>query len=199
MYFLQIAHSSEGQEQPTGIDHQAFAQVPICGWILQGCGERSYFWTHKMTALVMEPLVMPKNPGLFHAEDRRSCHFLGQATPLGPAWAELGDPASRVDMLCIVMWLLFKPYIYIYTHTMYTVYIYIYIHIYIYIYVDVYIYLNTYMQVYMLRKPASWLVAVCERSENRGCGGVVAEVVRNLVLRWCLGWVSGAFWRVMYH
>ena len=25
--------------------------------------------------------------------------------------------------------------------------------------------------VYMLRKPASWLVAVCERSENRGCGG----------------------------
>ena len=22
-----------------------------------------------------------------------------------------------------------------------------------------------------LRKPASWLVAVCERSENRGCGG----------------------------
>ena len=25
--------------------------------------------------------------------------------------------------------------------------------------------------VYILRKPASWLVAVCERSENRGCGG----------------------------
>ena len=24
---------------------------------------------------------------------------------------------------------------------------------------------------FMLRKPASWLVAVCERSENRGCGG----------------------------
>ena len=23
----------------------------------------------------------------------------------------------------------------------------------------------------LLRKPASWLVAVCERSENRGCGG----------------------------
>ena len=23
----------------------------------------------------------------------------------------------------------------------------------------------------ILRKPASWLVAVCERSENRGCGG----------------------------
>ena len=22
-----------------------------------------------------------------------------------------------------------------------------------------------------LRKPASWLVAVCERGENRGCGG----------------------------
>ena len=25
--------------------------------------------------------------------------------------------------------------------------------------------------VHILRKPASWLVAVCERSENRGCGG----------------------------
>ena len=25
--------------------------------------------------------------------------------------------------------------------------------------------------IYILRKPASWLVAVCERSENRGCGG----------------------------
>ena len=24
---------------------------------------------------------------------------------------------------------------------------------------------------HILRKPASWLVAVCERSENRGCGG----------------------------
>ena len=24
---------------------------------------------------------------------------------------------------------------------------------------------------WFLRKPASWLVAVCERSENRGCGG----------------------------
>jgi len=28
-----------------------------------------------------------------------------------------------------------------------------------------------YMYLYILRKPASWLVAVCERSENRGCGG----------------------------
>ena len=28
-----------------------------------------------------------------------------------------------------------------------------------------------YIYIYILRKPASWLVAVCERSENRGCGG----------------------------
>ena len=35
-----------------------------------------------------------------------------------------------------------------------------------------------------LRKPASWLVAVCERSENRGCGGgVVDEMGQNLALR----------------
>ena len=37
-----------------------------------------------------------------------------------------------------------------------------------------------------LRKPASWLVAVCERSENRGCGGgVVAERERNLAVPLC--------------
>ena len=34
----------------------------------------------------------------------------------------------------------------------------------------------------MLRKPASWLVAVYERSENR-CGGVVDETAANLALR----------------
>ena len=33
---------------------------------------------------------------------------------------------------------------------------------------------SAYIYIYnmiILRKPASWLVAVCERSENRGCGG----------------------------
>ena len=38
----------------------------------------------------------------------------------------------------------------------------------------------------LLRKPASWLVAVCERSESRGCGGVVvAERERNLAVPLC--------------
>ena len=30
---------------------------------------------------------------------------------------------------------------------------------------------GTFLFSHILRKPASWLVAVCERSENRGCGG----------------------------
>ena len=30
---------------------------------------------------------------------------------------------------------------------------------------------NGLLSLKILRKPASWLVAVCERSENRGCGG----------------------------
>ena len=42
-----------------------------------------------------------------------------------------------------------------------------------------------YLYIYILRKPASWLVAVCERSENRGCGGVVAERERNLAVPLC--------------
>ena len=51
----------------------------------------------------------------------------------------------------------------------------------------------------ILRKPASWLVAVCERSENRGCGGVVAEREWNLAVPLCLAPENGAFCRVMYH
>ena len=51
-----------------------------------------------------------------------------------------------------------------------------------------------------LRKPASWLVAVCERSENRGCGGgVVAERERNLAVPLCWARENGAFCWIMYH
>ena len=35
----------------------------------------------------------------------------------------------------------------------------------------------------LLRKPASWLVAVCERSENRGLGGLVDSEEQNLAVR----------------
>ena len=38
------------------------------------------------------------------------------------------------------------------------------------IYMDQFVCIPVHMVV-SLRKPASWLVAVCERSENRGCGG----------------------------
>ena len=36
---------------------------------------------------------------------------------------------------------------------------------------------------FLLRKPASWLVAVCERSENRGLGGLVDSEDQNLAVR----------------
>ena len=50
------------------------------------------------------------------------------------------------------------------THTYIHIYIYItYIHIYIYTYIHIYIYYES--------QPGSWLVAICERSENRGSGG----------------------------
>ena len=70
------------------------------------------------------------------------------------------------------------------------VYIYIitvtYIYIYIYLLYILYMFVSIGMYVYsILRKPASWLVAVCERSENRGCGGVVAERERNLAVPLC--------------
>ena len=52
----------------------------------------------------------------------------------------------------------------------------------------------------ILRKPASWLVAVCERSENRGVwGGLVAERERNLAVPLCWARENGAFCGIMYH
>ena len=55
--------------------------------------------------------------------------------------------------------------------------------IYIYIYTHLNILIFIFIYIYILRKPASWLVAVCERSEDRGCGGgVVAEREWNLAV-----------------
>ena len=42
---------------------------------------------------------------------------------------------------------------------------------------------HTMMFCILLRKPASWLVAVCERSENRGLGGLVDSEAPNLAVR----------------
>ena len=65
--------------------------------------------------------------------------------------------------------MVYMIYVCIHMHMHIYIYTYIYIHIYIYIYICTYT--RIYIYIYMLRKPASWLVAVCERSENRGCGG----------------------------
>ena len=86
-----------------------------------------------------------------------------------------------------------------------------------YIYIDsVYIYIHVYTHadtegererercictyIYILRKPASWIVAVCEQSEYKGgLGGGLAQVRQNLAITWGEGYVLGAFFRVMYH
>ena len=47
----------------------------------------------------------------------------------------------------------------------------------------VYIYINK--EKYYESQPGSWLVVICERSENRGSGGVVAKRVKNGGNRWC--------------
>ena len=39
--------------------------------------------------------------------------------------------------------------------------------------------------IYYESRPGSWLVVICERSENRGSGGVVAKRVKNGGNRWC--------------
>ena len=54
--------------------------------------------------------------------------------------------------------------------------------------------------VYILRKPASWIVAVCERSEYKGVWGQSLPLgAQNLAITWGEGCVFWAFFRVMYH
>ena len=47
------------------------------------------------------------------------------------------------------------------------------------IYIILYFIYVIIIYIYYESQPGSWLVAICERSENRGSGGVVAKRVKN--------------------
>ena len=51
---------------------------------------------------------------------------------------------------------------------------------------------------YYESQPGSWLVVICERSENRGSGGVVAKRDKNGGNSWCFSSGQSMVCRVMY-
>ena len=49
-------------------------------------------------------------------------------------------------------------------------------------------------------QPGSWLVVICERSENRGSGGEeLPQGAQNVVNRWCFRRGKSIVFTVMYH
>ena len=146
-------HSARKRQNTQSVQHHIYSPALLHGSCL--CVGRAFSWRHplpKMPKTIkthMHTHIMQTSLREFRDMGHGLCNF--------DQFCVFCVFVQSNILLCVIQNTYIHTYIYIYTYIHTYIYIYTYIHIYIYIYYE--------------SQPGSWLVAICERSENRGSGG----------------------------